>query len=355
MNAPTLFEGLRGVENWSMQPVDVRASLARGHKALARRTSSVWMTTLVLGAAFLVAALGARLLVHASPPPPMPTEVDEAPPAVPQDLRAVPVGPDLVNLTWMASEDDLGVAGYTVYRDREEIATVDGSTVSYDDASVEPETEYRYRVDAFDEAGNHSEPSRPARVTTPRRVDDVAPSPPSGLTAEPLGSNAVELSWSPSTDDTGVAGYSIYRDGAELQTVDGLTTSFTDEDVEPATTYSYAVRAFDSSGNVSSFSNEVEVLTDPEDDSEPPTAPVVTVEHTGEGVRVLWEASLDNIAVTGYQILRNGVEIQRVDATAGEYLDTDDLCEGTYTYEVVAFDEAGNESPPGSDDVTIIC
>src|SRR5207244_1118928 len=72
-----------------------------------------------------------------------------------------------VNLSWSASNDNVGVTGYTVYRGGAQVATVGGSTLSYSDTSVAAGTTYSYTVDAFDAAGNHSPQSTAASVTTP--------------------------------------------------------------------------------------------------------------------------------------------------------------------------------------------
>lgn len=353
MDAWTLFRGLRDVRDWPVEPIDMRLPLARGRKALDARLRTAWVTTILVGGVLLLAGLGARTLVHASPGPP--TD-DVVPPQVPRDLNAVAVSPELVNLSWSAAVDDLEIAGYTVFRDGEEIATVDGSTLAYADASVQPGTEYGYRVDAFDAAGNHSEPSEPARVTTPRRVDDQPPTAPTDLTAEATGPNEVVLAWTPSRDDTAVAGYSIYRDGVEVATVDGLTVTYTDVEVQPSATYTYTVRGFDASGNLSALSNEAEVTTSPPEDTEPPSAPEgVSVDQAGTGLSIQWRPSTDDVGIAGYRILRDGSEIGSVDGVTTSFEDTTaDIC-ADYLYEVLAFDASGNDSTAGSQEYSIVC
>ena len=42
---------------------------------------------------------------------------------------------------------------------------------------------------------------------------------------------SVTVSWAPSTDNVGVAGYDVYRGGSKVATVGGTTTSFTDTTV----------------------------------------------------------------------------------------------------------------------------
>jgi thermitase len=64
------------------------------------------------------------------------------------------------------------------------------------------------------------------------------------------------LSWTASTDNIGVASYSLYRNGAVLAT--GLTSrSYQDQSVTHGTSYSYTVFAVDAAGNRSVASNSV--------------------------------------------------------------------------------------------------
>ncbi len=91
---------------------------------------------------------------------------DTTPPTTPTGLAATSSNPGNVSLTWNASTDNTGVAGYTVYRNGAALATVAGGTLNYADATAAPATTYSYAVDAFDPAGNHSAPSSPVSVTT---------------------------------------------------------------------------------------------------------------------------------------------------------------------------------------------
>jgi acid phosphatase type 7 len=98
---------------------------------------------------------------------------DISPPTIPTGLTATVVNPNHVHLTWQASTDDVGVTGYTVYRNGSQLAVVDGATTSYSDTDVVPGTQYSYAVDAFDAASNRSPRSSPAVVTTPSAPANV--------------------------------------------------------------------------------------------------------------------------------------------------------------------------------------
>ena len=91
--------------------------------------------------------------------------------------------------------------------------------------------------------------------------DTSPPTAPCPLTATASSSTQVSLSWEPSTDNVGVTGYRVYRNGVEVS----VTTSpgYTDSALAPATTYSYTVRAFDAAGLLGPPSDAATVTTPP--------------------------------------------------------------------------------------------
>ncbi|MGW3966828.1 discoidin domain-containing protein [Amycolatopsis sp. NPDC005003] len=95
--------------------------------------------------------------------------------------------------------------------------------------------------------------------TTDSSGDTQAPSTPAGLTAGPATATSVPLSWGAATDNVGVTGYDILRNGTAVAT--SATTSYTDTGLTPDTSYTYAVRARDAAGNVSAASTPITVKT----------------------------------------------------------------------------------------------
>jgi glucose/arabinose dehydrogenase/PKD repeat protein len=113
--------------------------------------------------------------------------------------------------------------------------------------------------------------SREAGANAPRLIvtsraggggDTTPPSTPTNLSATAVGARQVDLSWTASTDNVGVTGYDVFRDGALLAAA-GPGTVYSDATAAPATTYSYQVRARDAAGNHSGLSDAATATTPP--------------------------------------------------------------------------------------------
>ena len=155
----------------------------------------------------------------------------------------------------------------------------------------------------------------------------------------------VEVSWPAAADDTGVTTYRVYRNGAHVGTTTGATT-WTNANVQAATTYTYVVRALDAAGNLGDASPPATVTTPAADgtpvDTTAPTAPPSlsgTVTGTPARVDLTWAAATDDVGVAGYEVLRGGVVVGTTTGTA--YSDAG-VAVGTHEYAVRAYDAAGN-------------
>jgi hypothetical protein len=104
-------------------------------------------------------------------------------------------------------------------------------------------------------------------------TDSTPPTAPASLTAGRPSQDSVPLVWTPSTDDTGVTGYDVYRDGYLVQSVSGSTTQAVVTGLVPATAYDFTVRAKDAFGNVSPMSAPLHVSTAPYVPSDPAPFP----------------------------------------------------------------------------------
>ena len=89
--------------------------------------------------------------------------------------------------------------------------------------------------------------------------DTQPPSVPANVTATAVSSSQINVSWSASTDNTGVAGYDVYRNGGLVGST--AATTYSDTGLSASTTYSYTVRAKDAAGNVSAVSDAATATT----------------------------------------------------------------------------------------------
>jgi chitodextrinase len=260
--------------------------------------------------------------------------VDTTPPSTPTGLTGAAAGSTAANLSWSASTDNVGVTGYIVRRNGVQVATP--ATTSFADTGLSAATTYSYTVAARDAAGNISPYSTSVSVTTASVADTTPPSTPIGLTGAAAGSTAANLSWSASTDNVGVTGYIVRRNGVQVATP--ATTSYADTGLSAATTYSYTVAARDAAGNISPYSTSVSVTTPP-----PPPS---------NSASLAWDA-VTAVNLSGYRVyfgtapgtylqsLGQGISVGNVTAytIAG-------LASATqYYFTVTAFDTLGVESP----------
>ena len=190
--------------------------------------------------------------------------------------------------------------------------------------------------------------------------DTTPPTAPSNLTATAVGTAQINLSWTASTDNVAVTGYQVERclgAGCSNFALAGSPTgtSFNDTTgLQPATTYTYRVRASDAVPNFSTYSNTATATTPalPPPDTTPPTAPSnLTATAVGPAqINLSWTASTDNVAVTGYQVERCqgagcGTFALAGSPTGTTFNDTTGLQAGTtYTYRVRANDAVPNFS-----------
>jgi chitodextrinase len=174
-------------------------------------------------------------------------------------------------------------------------------------------------------------------------ADTTPPSVPTGLAVSTHSVTSLKISWAASTDNVGVTGYKIYRNGTQVGT--STTTSYTDSGLTPGTTYTYKVAAYDAAGNTSAQSSGASLATTP--DTSPPTVPagLIVTSQTSTSVGLQWTASTDNVGVTGYKIYRNGSNAPLATVASGTtYQDNNVSANASYTYQVSAYDAAGNES-----------
>jgi hypothetical protein len=115
--------------------------------------------------------------------------------------------------------------------------------------------------EAVDESSLMVDPDSGQVSSAPPDSDTLPPSAPSDLAGTAVSSSTINLSWNPSSDNVGVTGYRVYRNGIQIGTT--VDTSYTDTGLSSATTYQYSAAAYDAAGNRSKISSAVPVRTQP--------------------------------------------------------------------------------------------
>ena len=138
----------------------------------------------------------------------------------------------------------------------------------------------------------------------PPTPDGTPPSAPTGLTATPVSQTQIDLAWAASTDNVGVTGYQVFRDGLQIAT----TTAVSDVNtgLTASTLYTYAVRAFDAADNLSVFSASVSATTPSGPPPDPPPTVSLTAPASGStlrGTATVSATASDNVGVIGVHSL----------------------------------------------------
>ncbi|MFD3539931.1 discoidin domain-containing protein [Streptomyces sp. NPDC058662] len=177
----------------------------------------------------------------------------------------------------------------------------------------------------------------------PQSGDTQAPTAPAGLAYTEPATGQIRLTWQAATDNTGVTGYDVYANNQLRTSVAGGVTTYTD--TQPTgVSVTYHVRAKDAAGNQSANSNSVTRAGDT-GDTQAPTAPgALTLTEPAAGrIALAWQASTDNVAVTGYEVYANNVLRTTVAGGATTWTDAQPAT-ATVSYVVRARDAAGNRS-----------
>jgi Cutinase/Fibronectin type III domain len=188
---------------------------------------------------------------------------DTTPPGPVTNLTATPTSSS-VALSW-SNPSDADFAGVVIRRELGAIAPATATTgtlvtdtaktaTSFTDTGLAPGTAYSYAVFAHDGVPNYAGPALlTAATTTP--ADTTAPGPVTALHTTTITTTSVGLAWTNPADPdfTGVlirraAGPTppaTVTDGDPVTTTGTTATSFTDTNLAPGTTYTYALFAHD--------------------------------------------------------------------------------------------------------------
>ncbi|MFM7838932.1 MAG: fibronectin type III domain-containing protein, partial [Chitinophagaceae bacterium] len=254
-------------------------------------------------------------------------------------------------LSWTASTDNIGVAGYDVYVGGVKHNSTLVTGLSYTVIGLTPTTAYSIYVIARDQAGN-STSSNTLAVSTLTPPDTTAPTAPV-VSVSAVTTTSIVLSWTAATDNVGVAGYDVYVGGVKnnSSTVTGL--NYTVNGLNSGVVYAIYVRASDQAGNGTN-SNTLSIQTVVAD-VQAPSAPVLSSPgKTQNSISLSWTASTDNVGITGYDVYLNGVKNNTAAVTALSYALTNLNAGVAYSIYVRALDAAGNGSNSNTLSVTTL-
>ena len=201
-------------------------------------------------------------------------------------------------------------------------------------------------------------PTTSSSSTTPTTSSSstTPPSVPSGLAGAVASATQINLSWQTSTDSAGVVGgYNVFRNGNKVGT--STSTSYQDTGLSAATTYTYAVSAYNTAGNTSAQSSSISVSTS----ATTPTPPTVAITAPANGTVLRRNTNL-NVATTasdsssaiasitiraGSQTLKTCTNATSCSASLSAW----DIPRGTLVITATASDKAGQNT---STSVTVV-
>jgi len=148
------------------------------------------------------------------------------------------------------------------------------------------------------------------------------------------------------TDNTAVTKVEFYVNGNLAATSTAAPYAYAWDTTKSANVSTgLTVKAYDAAGNIGSDSAQVLVNNVAPQDTQAPSVPggVTATANAYNKVTVKWNASTDNVGVKGYIVTRDNVTVGNV-TTGTQFVDTTTLPSTAYSYQVVAYDAAGNNS-----------
>ena len=264
--------------------------------------------------------------------------LDKTAPTKPSNLRVASTTQSTVTISWRASRDRVGVAGYTLYRNDQRVGSSAQRSHTY--ASLDCGTSYLFGVRAYDAAGNRSTRALIVAATT-ACPDTQPPTQPGSVWQVAVTSSSVTLGWGAASDDLGVIGYEVLSDGGLAGST--ATTQYAVSGLACGTMHTLGVRALDAAGNRSTTASVLMATSPCPDSSAPSTPGALVIRGSNEtSVTLSWASSSDNVGVIGYQVYRDGAAVGST--ATRDYTVSGLACARSYRIEVDAYDAAGNHS-----------
>jgi hypothetical protein len=259
-------------------------------------------------------------------PEPSSLDLDVLAPTCPGLTDATVTAGPSISLTWAQGSDQLtqasGItysifmkAGSQNYDTVSPTKIVIGATNTLITQGIQLGQTYTMYVTCKDEKGNVA-PAGPWNERVVFVEDEIAPTPPSNLTVTNANYTSLLLTWGPADDGQGGTTssqmkYRVYRSstspvattGSPLVTVTS-STSYSDENLTPGTTYYYKVVAEDLPGNKSAASNEASGSTLTDSTSPTITPNLAASDITSTSLTLSWTAGSDNVTSPAQLVYR---------------------------------------------------
>ena len=272
------------------------------------------------------------------------TAPDNEAPTAPGGVAVSSITDNSAVVSWTASTDNVGVAGYNIYLNDNKINALPVTELQFQLTGLAAETEYQVRIEAVDGAGNTSSSGSISFATEALQTsDNEAPTVPSGVAVSGITESTAVVSWTESTDNVGVAGYNVYLNDNKVNALPITELKFQLTGLTAETEYQVKVEALDEAGN-SSISNPVSFVTGVAPDREAPTKPdgITISDITHNSAVVMWNESTDNVGVVGYNIYLNDVKVNASPITEQQanISETNELTTSVLRYELGGLEAA---------------
>ncbi|WP_043433567.1 fibronectin type III domain-containing protein, partial [Cystobacter fuscus] len=169
-------------------------------------------------------------------------------------------------------------------------------------------------------------------------------------------STSVTLSWSASSDNVGVTGYDVYRNGSLAGS--STSTSYTVGGLSASTAYSFSVKAKDAAGNVSAASSTLSVTTSASGGNctVSPGVPsgLTSPSKDASSVSLSWTAPSagTNCSIVGYDVYNGSTRVAQTNGTSTSYTVGGLSASTAYTFSVAARNESGTSAKSSGLNVT---
>lgn len=267
------------------------------------------------------------------------------PPTEAQNFAASGISATSVVVVWEKNYGKIPVAYYEIQiNGTGKPIAVDGESTSAQISDLSESTSYDLRIRSCDEKGNCSAYSPQLSITTLVLPDTKPPTVPTGLASPAKTMSSVTLSWTASSDSSGVALYNIQvNSSGTAATVNGSMTGATVGNLNASTAYSFRVQACDASNNCSAYSTSISITTLAAPDTTAPTVPtnLTSPSKTTTTVNLTWTASTDAVGVARYEVRTNSAGTP-VPTTTNSRTMTGLTANTAYQFQVRACDASNN-------------